>query len=135
MTQPATIELTVDYDGEGSGTAATEEWSNFDRLSNRSVYHSDAHTPILRDTLTIYRTLPKPTPTFYGVQKSAVKLSMDVTVAIPNGETTRSPIIFELSASIPVGASSADVLKQEERIKGLIYNRDFMTRLFEKGEV
>lgn len=135
MTQPATIEITVDYDGGGVGTPITEEWSNFDRLSNRSVYHSDAHTPILRDTLTIYRTLPKPTPTFYGVQKSAVKLSLDVSVAIPNGETTRSPIIFEMSASIPVGATPADVLKQEERLKGLIYNRDFMTRLFEKGEV
>ena len=135
MTQPAELTISVDADGDGAGAAADEVWSNFDRLGNRSIYHSVVHTPVVRDMLTLYRTLPKPTTNFYGVQKSAVKLSKDVTVDIPNGETTRSPIIFEMSASVPVGADAADVLLLEERIKGLINNRDFMTRLFIKGEV
>lgn len=135
MTQPASLVISVDADGTGGGVATDETFSNFDRFANRSVYHSAGHTPILRDTLTLYRTLPKPTSIFYGVQKSAAKFSMDVEVATPTGETTRSPIIYELSASVPVGALAADILHMEERIKGLVYLRDCMIRLFTNGEV
>ena len=74
MTQPAELTISVDADGDGAGAAADEVWSNFDRLGNRSIYHSVVHTPVVRDMLTLYRTLPKPTTNFYGVQKSAVKL-------------------------------------------------------------
>lgn len=135
MTQPADITLSVDADGTGANVAVDEIYSNFDRFSNRSVYHAPGHTTVVRDTLTFYRTLPKPTSIFYGVQKSAAKFSMDVEVNTPTGVTTRSPIIFELSASIPVGATAADILHVEERVKALIYNRDLMIRLFTNGEV
>lgn len=135
MTQPAVITLSVDADGAGAGAAADENFSNFDRFSNRSVYHAPGHSTVLRDTLTLYRTLPKPTSIFYGVQKSAAKFSLDVEVDTPSGVTTRSPIIYELSASIPVGASATDILHVEERVKALIYNRDLMIRLFTNGEI
>lgn len=135
MTQPADITLSVDADGSGAGAAADEIYSNFDRFSNRSLYHAPGHTTVMRDTLTLYRTLPKPTSIFYGVQKSAAKFSKDVEVVSPNGTTTRSPIIYELSASIPVGATAADILHLEERVKALIYNRNLMVRLFINGEV
>lgn len=135
MSQPEEITLAVDVDGDGANPAVSEVFSNFERPANRSIYHSIAHTPILRDTMTLYRTAPKPTVSFYGVLKCAVKFSMDAMVDTPDGATTRAPGIIELSGSFPVGFSDADRLHLMERVKAFIYNRTACNKLFGKGEV
>lgn len=137
MSLPETLVLSVDADGDGAGAAADETYSLYDRLAgaNRSVYHSDAHTPILRDTLTFYRTPPKPTVSYYGVQKAAAKFSRDKMVDTPDGGTTRSPGIMELSGSIPIGFTEADRLHLFEEVKAFINSREACEKLFGKGEI
>lgn len=131
--QDQTIVLAVDYDG--NDVTSNETWSNFDRLTNKSIYHSDAHTPILRDEMDLYRTMPKETASYYGTQKAAIKFSSDEVVSTPDGSTTRSPGILQLSGSRPVGFSDAGWAKLLERVRAAIQHEDFLVRLFSKGEI
>jgi hypothetical protein len=126
MAQPDSITLSVDDDGDGL-TPIDEVYTNFDRYGNRSVYHGSDHTPVVRNTMTLYRTYPKATPSFYGVWKTAAKTSQDLTVDTPIVDgTTRAPAIMATNASIPVGATDEEIMHAVQRHIALLQTDEFL---------
>lgn len=112
--QPNVITLPVDV--LNNGTLVNHVFNRFEEFQNRAVYTGPEHTLVNRDTMSLYRTLPKPSGNFRGVLKSAAKFSKDVVVLGVDGVSQlSSPIILEVSMSVPVGALAADVLVMRQR--------------------
>jgi hypothetical protein len=113
--QPNTISLDVDTLND-TAAVVTEVYTRFEEYLNRSKYIGENHSLASRDELTLYRTFPKQAGNFKGVGKSAVKFAVDITVPGVDASTTlTSPIIMEISFSVPVGALPADVLLARQR--------------------
>lgn len=128
MSQPTTIALTVDT--ENSGVTSTLNYSHFESFANRSVYNSEHHDLIMRDTLGLYRTFPKPTDTFRGVGRSAIKFTSDISVPGRDGTSSIvSPLIVEISFSVPVGATEAQIIDLRQRAIALLDSDEIMTPL------
>lgn len=125
--QSNSISLTV--------TAGDVVYTRHSEFLNRSIYVSPDHALHARDTMGFYRTEPKPTADFYGVAKSSVKFSKDFTVDTPDGGTTRAPVIFEQSMSVPVGADTALVDAYFERMTALIGTDAVIQALRNKLEI
>lgn len=71
---------------------------------NKVVYVGPAHTFSVKDTLTLARTAPKPTPTFAGIARSQVKRVKTVTLA----DGTKADAIIITDFNLPVGMTQAD---------------------------
>lgn len=128
MSQPSTITLAVDT--HNNGTTSNLEYSHFENLGNRSIYNSERHDLVMRDTLGLYRTFPKPTETFRGVGRSAVKFTSDITVPGRDGiSSIVSPLIVEISFSAPVGATEAQIIEIRQRAMALLDSDSVMTPL------
>jgi hypothetical protein len=126
--QPNTVTLAVDV--LNNGTTEDQIYTRYEEYQNRASYIGASHTPDSRDALAIYRTFPTKTGNFKGVAKSAVKFTKDVEVSgVDSSTTLTAPIIFDLSASIPVGATTADVLEARQRLIALLDNDTFMNSL------
>lgn len=119
-----TITLTL----PNGGTPVDVPIARIDVLQNRSVYHEPTHSTIMRKTVGFYRTLPKRSGDFLGVAKSAVKSTLDMTVANAKGEPVVSPMIGEISFSIPIGAVEADIDNLLDRLEALIKRRSVIKR-------
>lgn len=117
---PNEIVLPVDLLNTGVTTGLT--YQKFDAYQNRSIYISGSHTADARDNLTLFRTFPKVSGNFKGTRKTAVKFTKDFTVATVDGSTTNSPLIIEVSFSIPVGIPVADQLIARQRALALLDN-------------
>lgn len=116
---PNTIVLAVDE--LNNGTPVNETLSRFEENLNRTVYVGENHTVQTKDLATFYRTAPKPTGNFPGVAKTTVKFSRDLTVTGNDGiSTIAAPAICEVSFSIPVGTSAADMLLLRQRVMALL---------------
>lgn len=116
MSQPSEITLTVDTENDGVDPEE-QVYALYDgSLQNRSIYIGAAHSLTSRDTLTLYRTAPKPNGNFLGVAKTAAKFSEDITVDGADGVSTlTAPMIREVSYSFPVGTSLAQQLAFRQR--------------------
>lgn len=125
MALPNEVTLSVDVDGDGL-TPVDELFENARRQDYKGEYIGENHTSLMRDTMTTYYTPPKPTSAFYGVDKAAIKFSMDVDVPTPTGVNTRSPVIFQLSGSVPVGASDADKVHVVQRVRAFVHSDHFL---------
>lgn len=113
--QPNTITLSVDKLNDAVAPVS-EDYERFEEFLNRSVYVGANHSPAARDTITLYRTFPTKNGNFNGVQKSAIKLSEDVSVVgVDSATTLTAPMIMEISFSFPVGVSAADQLAFRQR--------------------
>lgn len=124
MSQPESFTLSVDV--THTSTPVDQDWSLLDRVGNRSLYLAESHLPTAKDTLNFYRTFPKPTSVFNGVQKSAFKFSTDKVVTGADGVSQIvAPLIIEVSFSIPVGVDAAALLAGRQRVVALI-NSDTM---------
>jgi hypothetical protein len=75
--------------------------------SNAAAYVGPAHTLTVKDDLRISRVAAKPTTVFSGVVRWAAKLSR--THTLTGALSTTGDSITEISHSIPVGASTADI--------------------------
>lgn len=125
--QSDTIVLPVDLLNSGVTTNVT--YQKFDAYQNRSSYISTFHTPDSRDNLTLFRTFPKVSGNFKGTRKTAVKFTKDFTVATVDGGTTVSPLIIEVSFSIPLGIPVADQLVCRQRAVAFLDNDTVMVPL------
>lgn len=134
MSQVNPIVLAVDVLNDANTVDYT--FSQFDNFSNRTVYIGEDHTIAGHDTLTLYRTFPKPAGNFCGMAKVAVKFSQAISVYGVDGVSTISaPLILEVSASIPVGATLAQQLVARQRGVALLDRDDVMVPLFNQQAI
>jgi hypothetical protein len=130
--QPNTISVNVDTLNDGT-TIVEEDYTRYEEYQNRSVYIGENHSLSARDMLNLYRTFPKANGNSKGVAKSAVKLTLDVDVPGIDGIATLTvPFIIDISFSIPVGASSAAILRARQRALALLDSDVIMTALNEQ---
>lgn len=121
------ITLVIDDDHDG-GTAPVElVYSRADYVSGRSMYISGDHSPSRHDTLKFFRTLPKPSGNFPGVEKSAAKFSKTFeVVGVDQSTTLLAPAIVEVSWSLPVGLTEAQQLALRQRVIALLNDEGVM---------
>lgn len=130
--QPNEIVLAVDEDNSGSGTT-NHTFTRFEENLNRSVYISGDHLLDARDTLALYRTLPKVAGNFRGVAKTSLKFTKDVVVLGVDGVSNiTAPIIVEVSMSLPVGATAANALIARQKVVTLVDTDTVMAPLMEQ---
>lgn len=129
---PDTITLAL----SNGGTPVDEAYSRIDQVGNRSLYHGVGHSPTNRKTLGFYRTLPKKAGNFNGVMKGATKLTMDHSIVNAVGDTIVAPAIAEVSFSIPVGVTEAELDGVLDRLEAQIEGqRSILKRLLFGPEV
>lgn len=108
--------ITLPVDVLGNSTLVNEVYNRFDEMPNRSQYIGADHTLSLRNQINFYRTLPKKSGNFLGVGKSEAKVTQDYVV--PGADATTSvtaPGIVDVSCSMPVGMSSAQIMHLRQR--------------------
>lgn len=125
--------LTLAVDELNNATPTDHVFDRYDYFQNRSIYQGENHSSVARDTLTLYRTPEKPSGNFKGVRKSAFKFSTDKAVTGADGlATLTSPIIAEVSFSVPVGVTAADMMIARQRCIALLDDDDVMDDLMDK---
>lgn len=129
-------ELTLSVDILNDGNPADQIFSRSEEYLNRTVYESADHTLVAPDTLTLYRTRAKTSGNFNGMAKTAAKLSKAVSVAgVDETTTVKAPIIQEVSSSVPVGATKAQVVAQCQRTIALLDDDAFVESLMLKQSI
>lgn len=131
--QPNILVLPVDVSNDG--TTTDRSYRRFEEFKDRSVYVGPNHSYVNPDTLSIYRTEPKPTASSRGISKCAVKLSSKVSVPSSDGVTTvESTLIGHMSFNLPVGLTTAQLLEFRQRVIAAI-DHDFMDSLMVSNEI
>lgn len=126
--QPNTITLAVDKLNTGATT--DKDYSRLDVFQNRANYVATTHTLDNRDTVSLYRTFPKQSGNYKGVAKSSIKLTKDISVlGVDQTSSIISPIIIEVSFSVPVGSPVADVLELRQTVLSILDRDDIMNAL------
>lgn len=126
--QPEVITLAVDK--ANTGTTTDKAYTRFDEYQNRSVYIGPSHDMAAREQLAMYRTFPKVNGNFRGVAKTAIKVTRDKAVTGVDGVSTlTAPMIGDVSFSIPVGVTVADVIELRQEIIALLDLDVIMTAL------
>lgn len=126
--QPNTLILAVDV--LNNGTPVNSTFTRFEEFQNRSVYVDSIHSMASKSTLSLYRSFPKQSGNFRGVAKSSIKFSRDYNVTGVDGSSTIvSPFISEVSFSIPLGVTDAEILEMRQRIIALLDTDSIMTPL------
>jgi len=129
-------QLVLSVDAANDGNPANQTYKRYQEFENRSVYISSAHLPESRDMIGLYRTFPTKSGNFKGVSKSAIKLTEDVEVAgVDSSTTLTSPIIFEMSFSVPVGATAAQIVGVIQRGLPMLDNDTLITSIVQQLEV
>jgi len=130
--QPEVITLGIDVANDS--TIVNYDFTRYDSYQNRTVYIADAHVQTARDTLTLYRTTPKPSGNFRGTTKTAFKFSKDYIVDGVDGVSQLSaPAIVEVSFAIPVGVSTANMLFERQKALALLDLDAVVGKLVEIG--
>lgn len=123
-------QLVISVDAENNGNPADVTYDRYIENENRSVYITSAHVPEARDTLGLYRTFPTKSGNFKGVSKSALKFTRDIEVSgVDSSTVLTSPMIADISFSIPVGALAIDILELRQRMIAALDNDSFMDSL------
>lgn len=129
--QAETLQLAVDELNDGN--TSNHDYSRFEEYQNRSVYIGANHSLDSQDKLTLYRTFPKSNGNYKGVAKSSFKFSKDHLVNGVDGlAQLTSPLIVEVSFSVPVGISVADQMIARQRAVALLDNDTVMSALMDQ---
>lgn len=113
--------LTLAVDLLNTGTTTPEVYERFEEFQNRSTYIGAGHSLEARDTVNLYRTFPTKSGNFKGVAKTSVKFTKDFAVPAVDGVATlASPLIIEVSFSIPVGVAPASIRAARQRAISLL---------------
>ena len=100
---------------DAAGTAT--QYFIFRTQGNKSSYISSGHNDLNQDMLVITPSDPKQTSATYGTRRTSIKFLRDVDVATPGGTTERKTLKVELSVSVPIGATTADLNEARARMK------------------
>lgn len=93
---------------------------------NKVSYVGPSNTFSAKDQLILGRVAPKPTATFDGVARSSVKRVKTVTLA----SGAKADAIVEVSASLPVGMTQADVNSLRDDVGDFLISADAGTLLW-----
>lgn len=122
--------ITLAVDELNNDSTVDYDFTRYDEYQNRSVYIGEDHDLASRDTLSLYRTLPKPAGNYKGNAKSSFKISKDYAVDGVDGiASLTAPLIVEVSFSIPVGIAAADRMIARQRAIALLDDDTFMESL------
>lgn len=118
--QPNQITLAVDELNDTN--TVNHVYDRYEEYLNRSVYIEDSmHSMAARDSLALYRTFPKVNGNFKGVQKTSFKFTKDILVDGVDGVSSlTSPVILEVSFSLPVGCTPAVALIARQKAIALL---------------
>lgn len=130
--QPNEITLSVDEENDGVGPV-NHVFTRFEEFQNRATYIMSDHSMSAKNTLGFYRTFPKKSGNFNGVSKTSFKFTKDILVDGADGVAQiTAPIIVDVSFSIPVGATSAQILIARQKALALLDLDAVMTPLNEQ---
>lgn len=126
--------ITLAVDKLNNGTLVEQAFRRFDEYQNRTVYTGPSHTLDSKDTMTLYRTPPKPSGNFRGTAKTSIKFSRDSVILGRDGVNVIAPEIGEINFSLPVGTSPADAIILRQRMIAAL-DHAFIVALTEQLEV
>lgn len=126
--------ITLAVDVLNNGTPVDQAFRRFDEYQNRTVYTGPSHTLDSKDTMTLYRTPPKPSGNFRGTAKTSIKFSRDSVILGRDGVNVIAPEIGEINFSLPVGTSPADAIILRQRMIAAL-DHAFIVALTEQLEV
>lgn len=116
--------ITLAVDVAGNNTIVNQVISRHEESANRTRYIFDSHSLTGRDVVDFYRTQPTKSGNFRGVAKSAAKITTDISVAGVDASTTLvSPLIGEISFSLPIGFTAAQVMLLRQRMIAILDNQ------------
>lgn len=127
--------ITLPVDITDTDTLVDCIYNRQEEYLHRTLYIAATHAVDMRNTLMLYRTPPKPTSAFKGVQKQAFKFTRDISILNPVGESIVSPMIGEVSFSIPVGATAAQRLEIAQTIGAMALHRAVMAGLMDQQSI
>lgn len=132
--QPNQITLAVDLANDANPT--NQVFDRSEEQVNRSTYRGPGHTLQSRNNLQFYRTAPKRSGNYLGSSKVAMKFTQDVSVpnADGSGEIV-SPLIAEVSFSLPVGTTSAEALAIRQHLVTILDRDDLAGPLCDVLEI
>lgn len=87
-------------------TINTVVFAPYRMLPDSNVLASASNSASVTDTVALSRVFPKPTKTDAGVSRPRFKRVKTLTLS----DGTKKDMIIEVSGSVPVGASNADIL-------------------------
>lgn len=128
-------EITLVVDKANNGTNSNVLFKRNEELANKTVYTGPGHSYLMQDTMSLYRTHPVRTGSFYGAAKTAVKITRSVSVPVPDGATAVYPLIAEISFSVPVGTPDAAVVEARQVLLSLLDRDDVVGALVKNGEI
>jgi len=109
-------QITLQVDPANNDTIVPEVFTRYVESENRSEYIGVNHLPEARNKFALYRTFPTRSGNFKGVAKSAVKFTEDKVVpGVDAASSLTAPAILEISFSVPVGVSIADIVALRQR--------------------
>jgi hypothetical protein len=91
-----------------------------DTQPGKVVYHAADHTDQVRHKLELFRSEPKKTTSTFGARKSRMKITRDILVDKPSGETGYEAQITEHSMRIPASAETADLAPVQLEVVDLL---------------
>lgn len=122
--------LTLAVDELNTDVTTNHVFTRFEEYQNRSIYIGENHQLSARDQLTLYRTFPKVNGNFKGTAKCAAKFSQELSVEGVDGTASlTSPIIAEVSFSVPVGVTEAEQMIARQRLIALLDDDSVMVAL------
>lgn len=87
-------------------TLNTKSYSSFRVQADSNQLNGPAATASVKDEIVLRRKFATPTSSFAGVSRPGVKITKTLTLA----DLTKVPMVIDVSGSVPVGATNADVL-------------------------
>lgn len=125
--------IILPIDTLNTGTKTNTDYSRYDEYQNRSVYIGTDHSLSARDSISFFRSFPKPSGNFKGVMKTSFKITKDIMVLGVDGlANLTSPIIIEVKFSLPVGAETAQLIAERQKVIALLDDDSLMRSLTEQ---
>lgn len=126
--QADTITLAVDV--LNNDVNVNKAFTRYQEFENRSVYIGPGHLPEARNLIGFYRTFPTKVGNFKGVLKTAMKFTKDVEVAgVDSASTITSPIIIDVTFSVPVGVTTAELVELRQHVVAALDSDTLMNSL------
>lgn len=126
--------ITIQHDLDT--TPVDNSYRRYQEHMDRTIYISGDHTIDSRDILTVRREMPTRTGNFRGMAKPSFKFTKDISVAGYDQSTTiTSPLIGNVSFSVPVGAAAVEIDQLLDHIVSGLQNSALRENLIKQLEV